>query len=500
MREDWRKAQKKDELIDLQRASATWKELKAGKTPSPSEMEAYNATVRSAVVQLAKNWSTNREALSQLSTTNGSVSLSLDPVITESVLHLDHLAPADFVKIKGALKNHYTVDGLGAAMVARTNWSEIDPMVPRSGVWFPLTAFLNLDKPTAPVLGLKDPTRNGGNISLGGRQVPLSADYSAFIARDFQERQKQILDVPAMFRFEYFQERMGLQRISAFDPNKKPCILVHGLNSSPSTWSKTVNEFISDQQIREEYEFWTFGYPSGAPIPYLALKFRESVDQMCAFREANGATQPKLTVVGHSMGGLLAKTMTQTSGDENWNRVFRVPVDELQIKGENRKLLRDMLYFEPHDHIDKMIFVAVPHQGSHIAKAAPAKLVGDMIQVPRQLMAISREILKTSKSDLTPLGLMIAKEVPTSLDQLRLHSKTMELFSAMPLNPKVRYYSVIGNSSRPGVPLEKTDDNMVPYLSAHLTGVESEKVIRSDHKSHQAPEGIAEIIRILKLP
>jgi hypothetical protein len=42
-------------------------------------------------------------------------------------------------------------------------------------------------------------------------------------------------------------------------------------------------------------------------------------------------------------------------------------------------------------------------------------------------------------------------------------------------------------------------DGVVAYWSSHLDGAVSEKVVPSHHSSHQHPEGIAEVKRILKM-
>ncbi len=496
VRENWKASQKAP--INYQDAAATWNRLKRGSSVGESELERYNKTVRETVSQLAYNWSNNRSALAEISTERGKVKIDIDASEIDNAHLIDHLVPADFVKIRNGLHSRTIVKGVGAPMVARREWSENDPLVPKTGLWFPLTAYLNFDSPNHPVLSLKDPTRQS-DLVLSGRKIPFAANYSAFVARDFKDRQKLILDVPAMFRFEWFESRMGISRISEFDPNKMPCVLIHGINSSPLTWNNTVNEMLANKEVREKYEFWTFGYPSGAPIPYLAMKLREAVDEMHSFREKNGAVSPKLTIIAHSMGGLLAKTLTQNSGDKNWNRVFNVPPEDLKVTAQNRELLRKMMYFESHDHIEKMIFISTPHRGSEVARSAPAHIVANLIQAPKRLLSLSREILTLNPSALTPFGREFAIENPTSLEQMRSNSKMIDLLTSMPLNPEVRYFSIIGNNSKTGVPLEETSDNVVPYLSAHLIEAESEKVIRSPHAVHKCPEGVAEIVRILNL-
>jgi hypothetical protein len=46
-------------------------------------------------------------------------------------------------------------------------------------------------------------------------------------------------------------------------------------------------------------------------------------------------------------------------------------------------------------------------------------------------------------------------------------------------------------------PVEKDDDGVVEYSSAHLTSVESELVIHSGHSVHGHPLAIAEVRRLL---
>ncbi|MEM1442752.1 MAG: hypothetical protein AAGF67_10450, partial [Verrucomicrobiota bacterium] len=350
-------------------------------------------------------------------------------------------------------------------------------------------------------LRLYDPT-DDGEIVKSGRVFPLSVDYTATFARDFQERQFLFKKVNALFKFEKFADNLGLYRVSAFNPEKEVCILVHGINSSPNTWHEALNKTFGDKEIRERYEFWSFGYPSGAAIPYLAAKLRGSVHEMLAFRQKNGAMNQRITLVGHSMGGLLAKAVTQEGGEEDWNKLFKVSIDQLEVKPEDREVLRNMVYYQPIEEIERVVFCAVPHRGSEFAAKPGARLVGDLIQMPQQLAQLTTDIVKQSSYALTPLGLELAKQRSTSIDQLRPNSQLTAEYLYKPLNPSVEFYSVIGRKdSDPSKPLEKTTDGVVDYTSSHIEGVVSETVIpNSPHGVHRTDGGIREIVRILKRP
>ncbi len=125
--------------------------------------------------------------------------------------------------------------------------------------------------------------------------------------------------------------------------------------------------------------------------------------------------------------------------------------------------------------------------------------MGDIIQVPRQIGQLTKEIAKQSSYALTPLGFEMAED-PNSIDQLSPASRITAEFLNKPLNPSVGFHSVIARK-KPKEPLLESSDGIVSYTSAHLDGVESEIVIDgSPHGVHQTEEGIREIMRILRLP
>lgn len=486
--------------IPLSQAARTWQDLRAGRSPSPSELATYNAAVRKAVVQVATNWAEGEDRIATLTTDLGETDLRADAEDTRSLAKATEIVPADFVKVRGALNTLSSVEGIGAPLIVRQPRCEDDPMIPETGLWVPYTALLNLDQPQAPVLELVNPITHQ-NLNLGGKLFPLSANYTAAFARDFQDRQRQFENLSALLRFERYADRTGLYRVTHFDPGKEPCIFIHGINSSPMTWGEPLNRLYGDAEIRARYEFWTFAYPTGATIPYMAAELRRAIREMLTYRAAHGARDQRITLVGHSMGGLLAKAMTFSSGDREWFELFQVPIDELDISDQRRETLRRMIYFDPIPEIHRVVFCAVPHRGSRIVEQPGAKLLGDLVEVPSQLLALSSEIVARSAYALTPTGMEFARDRLTSIDQLSSKAWTTAEFLNKPLNPAVTYHSIIGNNRLPVVPLEKSGDGIVPYLSAHLEGVASELVVRpSGHGVHRTDEGISEIRRILRLP
>ena len=80
---------------------------------------------------------------------------------------------------------------------------------------------------------------------------------------------------------------------------------------------------------------------------------------------------------------------------------------------------------------------------------------------------------------------------------LRANSPLLKSILALPMRPGVPFHSVIGDQGKGNTP--NSSDGVVPYWSSHLDGAKSEKIVPSGHGSHENPEGIAELRRILKL-
>ena len=101
-----------------------------------------------------------------------------------------------------------------------------------------------------------------------------------------------------------------------------------------------------------------------------------------------------------------------------------------------------------------------------------------------------------SRTTPTPSTARSFRRFPTSIETLDPNSPILKSLLAMKPGPGVAYHSIIG-SLRPGG-VDDSTDGVVPYRSAHLDGVESEKVVRSDHGVQKDGEAIQEVRRILR--
>ena len=73
-------------------------------------------------------------------------------------------------------------------------------------------------------------------------------------------------DVVSLLRFE----PTGLSLLRPYQRGKTPVVFVHGLWANPWSWSRMIESLEADAALRDRYQFWTFGYSTGDPIPYSA--------------------------------------------------------------------------------------------------------------------------------------------------------------------------------------------------------------------------------------
>lgn len=436
----------------------------------------------------------------------------------------DELIPAASLTFSG-LRNTYRRDGFGAELVAADN-KRTDDEVPRivpSGpadqagrnpprppyreMPFPaVTALLLFDGTSlAEVLGTRtlriaayDPYRTA-NVQLAGQEVPLAANftsgYGLWLARsDFALQALRSL----------FGGRDGLTEpriylMQPYDPNRRTVIMLHGLASSPEAWINVANEVLGDETLRRRYQIWQVYYPTNAPLPINNFAIREAVTQTLTHFDPTGKAPASnnITLIGHSMGGVLSRLMVSSSEDKLWDALLAsYPMQGAQQRRMEEKLA-PYLRFEPLPQVSDAIFIASPHRGTDFANNRISRWVANLITLPvamlGQLSDISRELVRIAPTRQDQGTLRI----PNSIDNLSDRDPFVRLSSGLPMNPRVRFHSIIGNDT-PGVAQALSSDGIVPYASAHLDGAASELVIPSAHSVQENPLAILEIRRILR--
>lgn len=416
------------------------------------------------------------------------------------------LIPAASLTFSG-LRNIYRRDGFGAELVAVTDERPHADKVPYRETPFPaLTAVLKFDgadlRQVMATRSLRivvfDPYKTS-TVRLGEQDIPLAANFTSGYGLWLARSDFALQALRSLFGSADGLTQPRIYLMQPYDPNRRTIVMLHGLASSPEAWINVANEVLGDETLRRRYQVWQVYYPTNAPLPINNLAIREAVTQTLAHFDPSGKAEASrnITLIGHSMGGVLSRLMVSSSEDKLWEALLEsYPMQGAQ-QTRIEKRLGPYLRFEPLPQVSDAIFIASPHRGTDFANNRISRWVANLITLPvtmlGQLSDISRELIRIApgKQDLGPL------RIPNSIDNLSDRDPFVRLSSGLPMNPRVRFHSIIGNDT-PGVPLAEASDGIVPYASAHLDGAASELVIPSQHSVQENPLAILEIRRILR--
>ena len=443
-----------------------------------------------------------RETLAGLGVGSSGPAPLLDPA------RLAGLTPSADYHVKG-LDHHYTSRGLGVPLVAHRPNDRGRPLDPQDpyfpeDVEAPATAVLRVGPPgSGPewrgrslTLDVVDPFEAHTAI-VGGKAVPLATDRTTALASQVgQARSLRRAAFQAALSSDLGEYEEGLSLLQPYRPGKIPVVLVHGLLASPVVWAETLNELRNDPTLADRYQFWFFLYATGEPIPLAAMRLREALREARATFDPSGSdpSLDRMVVVGHSLGGLLAKILAQESGLTIWDAALDVPYPASRISRESQELLERGLIFRPEPYVRRVVFIATPHSGSPVADG-PLGRVGLLISRPQ---ADTRKIHAELDAAYgrREYGGGIRGE-SFSLNNLRTSSKVIQGLRALPLDPSVPHHSIVLQLPHPTP--HGRGDGLVPYNSAHLDSARSEVIVRGSHFDQDAPGVTDELRRILRL-
>ena len=290
-------------------------------------------------------------------------------------------------------------------------------------------------------------------------------------------------------------EPTGLSLVSPYTRNKIPVVFIHGLWSNPASWHRMIATLEEDTAIASKYQFWTFGYSTGDPIPYSAYLLRRDLDEVRR-KVDPGKSDPafdRMMIVGHSMGGLLTKMMVVDTGDHLWNVISGRPFSELAGERDDLTMFRNGLFFSARPEVRRVVYIATPHRGSHFDRGAFHRVGTRLVRVANPLQTAHRRLVSANRPDF--FRDFFRKTMPSSIDELETGSPMLTGLSSLKTAASVKADSIIAvlPHSRPN----HRSDGLVEYESAHLAEVVSEKIVAAGHLCQENPEVIGEVRRIL---
>ena len=424
---------------------------------------------------------------------------------------LTDLAPVAELKVRG-LTTRYLQPGVGAPLAATPVVAPGDAVADdflSLSTKVPVTAFLRLERPRSQLNGSRLEGRleayipratfasDENTVIVGERRVPLEVEPTATLAYALAE--SPIWEQELARFFDNLgvggKQRATLALGEPYRPGKIPVVLVHGTASSVGRWAAMLNRLINDPRVARHYQFWFFTYETGNPIGYSAMLLRDALDGAIRRLDPDGQDPElqRMVVIGHSQGGLLTKLLVIDSGTRLWDASFARPLDELDVSDTTRELLRRARFVTPLPSVQRVIFLATPHRGSFLTLTRVSQWIAGLIKLPFTVMGATADLIRRNRDALVNPSVRPV----TSLDQMNPLSGYIQALAAIPIAPGVHAHSII--AVKGDGPVEDGDDGVVKYASAHLDGVESELVVRSDHSVQWAPDAIEEVRRILLL-
>ncbi len=375
--------------------------------------------------------------------------------------------------------------GVGGALVGVRKETPRESFAPRVGVTAAVTATLDFEGRDA-TLTLRDPGEKP-TARLNGSVRPLEADFSAPLAY-YPAINETIVGLMGALRVSHYMDKTGLYFLQPYDRDRIPLIFVHGLISTPQMWRNVINEIESDPELRGRYQAWVFAYPTGNPVAYSALRFREELEKA---RQIYGWPHG-FVLVAHSLGGIVSRMQATTLTRADWDRKIGGPAEKLFMGLPKESLIHRSLIFDANPDIARIVFICTPHRGSDMAIDGIGELAMRLIALPGSLTSA----LSTSVKGSLALFAGGSKRLPNSISSLSPSNPTLKVMDKLPI--PAPHHSIIGNRGKPG-PLAQSSDGIVPYWSSHLDSAQSEKIVPGPHSSCELPQTIEELKRILKL-
>lgn len=489
-----------DVTLQLEQARAGWQAIAAAPDGAGRERAVanYNMAVAKLVDRLRCGPGTYREKAGAMGT-----------VIDESrtlgagirLEDLDGLIPASAIPTDAIGKRH-RVDGIGVSLVGWKKTAEEGAprweFEPPTGVPLNLTAVLDFTAGRAPQWRFRFPGK-ADPVELGGRKIPLAADWSAPSAFYWQMSDLDDLDLAKVFLPSRFTEETKLYVASPYDPRRIPVVLVHGLYSSPGTFKKLYNELNREAWFRENYQVWFYSYPTGTNWTFNAARFRQEMKRADQHARAKGPVDQweRMVVIGHSMGGVITHASLKKPGDRLYHAFQERPLEQLTENRQTREAVRELTMYEPMATPERVIFLAAPHRGSPSADRFFSNWISKLIRLPKKLTVDLVDLTLNDFGSVLTSGETSADGWFTSIGSLSPSYPAYEVLHEVPFRDGLKVHSIIGDRGMGNSP--DSSDGIVPYWSSHLGGVESEKIVPFNHSVPACPDCAEEVKRILKL-
>jgi pimeloyl-ACP methyl ester carboxylesterase len=386
--------------------------------------------------------------------------------------------------------------GLGVPLVvavptpASRRWVRSDPLFAATALVLPVSQ----GGTVRWSLVLHDPLRSR-ELSLAAGPITMAYDLTAPLAYRLNHDQRDYLTNFLQPGESSAQPRLFI--VEPYQPGKIPVLFVHGLLSDPLTWADMANALLTQPDIVRQYQLWSFEYATGEAFLLSAAQLR---DQLRAIREDldpnhDDAALDNIVVVGHSMGGLLAKLQVCSSDQQLWSAFANRPFESIHMPPQMRRELAESFFFRPSPSISRVVFVGTPHLGSVWANRCIGRIGAALVSPPTEISQQYRQMIADNPDTFAP---EVTTRPPRSIEMLRPDNPLLIAIYQLPVSRNVTLHSIIGTG---GWTLHESQpsDGVVSVASAQHPGTASQLLVDAVHERlHHQPESINELLRILR--
>lgn len=390
---------------------------------------------------------------------------------------------------------------LGVPIVVRENNSQqgLSKYYPAEGIYSSRTILFKSLEHDDQFITVKLSTRREKLTTIGRNYYPLKfSPGAAFLA---------LIENATIDNFSWLgftnanqaEKRRGIFSIGDISKTKTPIIMIHGLNSDPLIWRNLTMAILNDKKIHEHFQVWHVYYPSGPPPFFNAMRIRKQLKEFI-----NDLDAPELysqaIIIGHSMGGVISRTLTTNSQDKLWNVTFTERYEDMDLKQDSP--LKDIFVFSPIFEEATVFFLDTPHRGSNVATSVIGSIGSAFVTLPDNFKSIFKRFInrvgiEKITSTMQPF---LVEHGPNSVQVLRPGHPLMEVLVELPIQGES--YSIIGSNSKlickHQVDCDQISDGVVSYGSAYLEDAADTIIVKSSHDSFKNPEAIFFILDKLK--
>jgi pimeloyl-ACP methyl ester carboxylesterase len=391
-----------------------------------------------------------------------------------------------------------TRSGLGIPLVAYAPRCEDRPAchhLPPEGVFRPVTAWVEAHR-GQPLIVIANPAVIQ-TAHFGAHSERLNSDFASHYDVALRTTALDRLAIWGLLGGPELSRRSGVFLMEDYDPTKAPLVMIHGLGGSPTSWADLNREVWSDPTLRARYQVWHVVYQTNAPWLIVRRRVERYLDAAWATIDPEGddPARRRIVLVGHSMGGLVARLLASASGDRVWDASFGVAPDAIRASDDDRDELERTFRFQPYPGLTRVILLSAPHGGSPNAKRPIGRLAQWLIGSKAPEVLQLRAIARANEPALQPsVRTAFLSGRLNSVASLATDNALLRAVNGLVPACNVPYHTVTGQLRRnPG------SDGVVPVESALLDGAASSEVVAFGHKTYQSQAAVAEVVRVLRL-